>query len=134
MYGFEGLSIIFLFLFIVLSGSLAGGVERRSGEYRRDRNRSDREWDSFGCGFERPHLDSDRTAQLQVLLFRLAKRRGGTLTLSDIIVETGLGVYEAEELMKAVVDNTYIRIEVTDEGRVIYEFPELMEQRTSGVT
>lgn len=128
MYGLEGLSLILLFLFLVLSGSLAGGVERQSYDYRRQRRKIDREW-LYLTEFAGPLSSSfDRTSQMQVALFRLAKRRGGKLTLSDVIIETGLGIHDAEALMNALVDNVYIRLEITENGGIVYEFPELMEQ------
>jgi hypothetical protein len=35
---------------------------------------------------------------------------------------------EVEERMAAMVDNVHIRMEVSDEGMIYYEFPELREQ------
>jgi len=61
-------------------------------------------------------------------IFKLAYRLRGRLTISDIVVETGLGVREAEELVEGMVDNNHVRMEVDDRGMVTYEFPEIMRR------
>ena len=125
MYGFEGLGFIFLFLFLVLSGSLAGGVDRRP---TRQRRYMEREWEEMYALTELSAEEIRGSGPLQARIFRLAKRRGGKLTLSDVVIETGLSLSDAEALMNALVDNVYVRLEVTDQGRIVYEFPELMQE------
>jgi hypothetical protein len=66
------------------------------------------------------------TRDRQVQLFKLAFRLGGRLTVSDIVIETGLGVQEAEAVIEAMVDNTHVNMEVNDDGMVVYEFPEII--------
>lgn len=68
--------------------------------------------------------------RLEGQIFRLAKRRGGTLTLSEIIIETGLGLKEAERFMDDLVDSRHVKLEVNGNGRLVYEFPELMERNS----
>ena len=64
-------------------------------------------------------------AVLQSRVFKLAYRLGGRVTVSDIVIETGLSVDEAEELLQSLVDNARVRMEVDDRGMVVYEFPEI---------
>jgi hypothetical protein len=125
VYGLEGLNILFLFLFLLLSGSLAGGSAGWRSAHGRRRPVDD-EWETVATLPGSTNRARQRYAHMQVSLFRLAKRRGGVLTLSDIIIETGLSVQQAEEMMNALVDNIYVRLEVTEQGRFVYEFPELM--------
>ncbi|HEC61494.1 MAG TPA: hypothetical protein ENI27_04500 [bacterium] len=66
--------------------------------------------------------------QLQVTVFRLAAGNNGRLTLSDVIVETGLDLGIAEKLMDRMVDGTHVRIEVNDRGMIFYEFPEIISR------
>ncbi len=61
----------------------------------------------------------------QAQLFQLAQRLGGHLTVSDIVIETGLGVSEAERFIESMVDNTHVRMDVDDNGMVVYVFPEI---------
>jgi hypothetical protein len=67
------------------------------------------------------------SASPEAAVFRLAKRKRGVLTVSDVIVETGLNVSQAEELLQSLVDGVRVKMEVDQEGAIHYEFPELME-------
>lgn len=59
-------------------------------------------------------------------IFQLAYKRKGRLTISDVVIETGLSVEEAEQLMQRMTDNTRVRMEVDNRGMVTYEFPEIL--------
>lgn len=61
-------------------------------------------------------------------IFALAYKKGGTLTLSEIVLETGFSLKEAEEYMKKITDGVHITMEVTERGTLVYEFPELIER------
>ncbi|TVQ37819.1 MAG: hypothetical protein EA384_10990 [Spirochaetaceae bacterium] len=65
----------------------------------------------------------------QAQLFRLAQRLGGRLTVSDIVIETGLGVSEAERFIESMVDNAHVRMDIDDNGMVVYDFPEIIARR-----
>jgi len=65
-----------------------------------------------------------RDAQHQI--FRLANKMHGKLTVSDIVINTGIGIKEAEETMNKMTDGMRVRMEVDDRGIVIYEFPEII--------
>ncbi len=69
--------------------------------------------------------DEPRSGRLDGAVFSLAKRLGGRLTLSDVVVETGLNLAEAERYMDSLVDNAHVSVEVDENGRLCYEFPEL---------
>ena len=69
--------------------------------------------------------EADR-GDLESAVFSLAYRLRGRITLSDIIVETGLGMKEAEDVIGGMVDGIRVRMEVTEDGLVIYEFPEII--------
>ena len=60
-------------------------------------------------------------------VFRLARRHDGVLTVSDVVVETGLEPRQAEQRMNDLVDGERVTMEVTDDGRVRYEFPEMKQ-------
>mgnify|MGYP006294081717 CR=1 FL=1 len=61
-------------------------------------------------------------------IFRLAGKRGGRLTISDVVLETGLAPREAESRMNDLVDGERVKMEVTDDGGVYYDFPELKRE------
>jgi hypothetical protein len=58
----------------------------------------------------------------------LAYRLGGRVTVSDVVIETGLGIKEAEELMDRMTDEVRVRMVVDDRGLVAYEFPEIIDR------
>jgi len=59
-------------------------------------------------------------------IFRLANKLKGRLTVSDIVINTGMGIKEAEEAMNKMVDGMRVRMEIDNRGIVIYEFPEII--------
>ncbi|ADK81485.1 hypothetical protein [Sediminispirochaeta smaragdinae] len=84
---------------------------------------------------EDPFDDDDSRAidrNLRASLYRLADRQKGKLTVSDVVIETGIAVQEAEKILQAMVDNQHVRMEVRDDGIIYYEFPEIMDKYTRG--
>ena len=59
-------------------------------------------------------------------IFRLADEMKGRLTLSDIVIATNLSLKEAEGVINSMVDGTHVTMEVRDNGRIVYEFPEII--------
>ena len=87
-----------------------------------------------GSDYER-HLEEleagaagSRERELRIQIFKLAYKQKGRITVSDIIAETGLSGDEAEEVIQGMVDNSRIRMEITESGIVIYEFPEIISR------
>lgn len=125
MMFFGWLPFLLLFLFIIA----IRGVFRAFGIFKR--RPPDELQEPFERGFFQPLDFGDPLppaapkSSLESKVFRLASRLGGRVTISDVVIETDLGVAEAEQFMDRLVDGTHVRMEVSDEGRVIYEFPEL---------
>ena len=67
-----------------------------------------------------------KRSNLDGSIFRLAKRSGGHISLSEIVVETGLELEVVEKYMDSMIDNTHVSMEVDNEGRLNYVFPELI--------
>ncbi|MEW6750581.1 MAG: hypothetical protein AB1505_06340 [Candidatus Latescibacterota bacterium] len=67
-----------------------------------------------------------RYRRRQTRLVRLARDRGGRLTVTEAAAETGLTVEESEDILKALADRGYVELQVTDSGMVVYRFPELL--------
>jgi hypothetical protein len=59
-------------------------------------------------------------------IFRLADEMKGRLTLSDVVIATNLNLKEAERVIDSMVDGMHVTMEVSDNGRVVYEFPEII--------
>lgn len=109
-----------LIIFLILRAVLGTQHHRRRGSL-------DYGSDPFDLLSER---DPDERGgySMRVQIYKLAYKLGGRITVSDIVVQTGLEVEEAEELIESMVDNQRVRMEVQDDGLVIYEFPELINR------
>lgn len=69
-----------------------------------------------------------RGSSWEARIFKLAYRLKGRITLSDVIVDTGLSIEDAERTVEAMVDNVHVRMEVDADGNVTYEFPEIIRR------
>jgi len=61
-------------------------------------------------------------------IYRLAKRLNGRLTVSDVVIETGMSSGDAERVLQAMTDGLRVRMEVSSDGLVVYEFSELQQR------
>lgn len=73
-----------------------------------------------------------RIRGIEARVFKLAYRLQGRITVSDVVVDTGLSVDEAERILERMVDNQRVRMEVNSSGLMIYEFPELIARLQGG--
>lgn len=73
---------------------------------------------------------ASRRRELQARVHRrvllLAEERGGELTVSDVAANLSLTLAGAERILMTMDDGLRVRSEVTREGVILYEFPELM--------
>ena len=73
-------------------------------------------------------LQGRRRAVLQALgrkVLHLATRTGGVVTVTEVAAELDLSLEAAEKLMIGMDDGFRIRSDITEEGVIYYEFPEL---------
>ena len=77
-----------------------------------------------------PPFDISRTMvpkrKFEGKIFNLAYRLKGRVTLSEVIVETGLAIKDAEKVIEGMLDEVHVRMEIDPNGMVIYEFPEII--------
>ncbi|MCF7947845.1 MAG: hypothetical protein K9M94_04560 [Spirochaetia bacterium] len=89
--------------------------------------------DEYYRSFEPGYSDSGPGEESnQVTLYKLAYKLEGRITVSDIVIETGMEVKEAEELIQSMVDNQRVRMEVDENGMLLYEFPEIIARLKQG--
>ena len=60
-------------------------------------------------------------------IYRLARKLGGYLTVSDVVIHLGYNTHEAENLLEKMTDGLRIRMEVNDNGLIVYEFAEVID-------
>ena len=129
IFGFDFFPFMFLSLLVpilVLFFVFRVGSNFFRGISRRWENRDEVPFD-----FTR-RSDVPRKKDFDGVIFSLAYRLKGKITLSDIIVETGLAVREAEGVIEAMVDGVRVRMEVDRNGMVVYEFPEIISRFEDG--
>jgi len=59
-------------------------------------------------------------------VLQLARDRGGLLTVSETAASLGWTITRAERVLISIEDGFRVRSEVTRDGRIVYEFPELL--------
>jgi len=68
------------------------------------------------------------TTGLQQKVLRLATRKGGTLTVTDVAAELDLSMPAAEKILIGMDGGFRVRSEITEEGIILYEFPEVQHR------
>ena len=58
-------------------------------------------------------------------MLRLAARRGGSLTVTEVASELSLSLPAAEKVLIELDDGFRVRSEITEDGILLYEFPEV---------
>ena len=125
------------FLFILLGVSIFRLFDRDRGgsrkfdlfDFRHRVFSGARGFSKRGGSADESEYDKQSGRNLDGRIFRLAQLRGGQLTLSDVVVETGLSVKSAEQYMETLSDGTHVSLEVDESGRMIYLFPEIIAMK-----
>ena len=64
-------------------------------------------------------------ARLQRQVLLLATEKGGTLTVTEVAASLNMSLSVAEGVLDGMDDGLRVRSDITDEGIIVYEFPEL---------
>jgi hypothetical protein len=72
------------------------------------------------------------TTGLQRKVLRLATRKGGVLTVTDVAADLNLSIPAAEKLLVSMDDGFRVRSDITREGILFYEFPEVVHRKELG--
>ena len=64
-------------------------------------------------------------ARLQKKVLGLATEKGGTLTVTEVAASMNLSLPAAEKILEEMDDGFRVRSDVTDQGIIVYEFPEV---------
>ena len=89
-------------------------------------DRDSRKLDNNDTADNKVALTSYNRGEWESRIFRLAYKNRGRITLSDIVLETELGLKDAETIIEEMIDGVHVRMEVREDGLVIYEFPEII--------
>jgi hypothetical protein len=69
---------------------------------------------------------------IQRKILKLATARGGTLTVTEVAADLNLGLPAAEQILVSMDDGFRVRSDISDEGVIYYEFPEIRHRRELG--
>lgn len=69
---------------------------------------------------------------LQRKILRLATLKGGTLTVTEVAAEMNLSIPAAEKILTSMDDGFRVRSEISKEGILYYEFPEVQHRHELG--
>jgi hypothetical protein len=69
---------------------------------------------------------------LQRQILRLATMKGGTLTVTEVAAEMNLSLPAAEKILTSMDDGFRVRSEISKEGVLYYEFPEVLHRGELG--
>lgn len=64
-------------------------------------------------------------ARLQRRVLLLATEKGGTLTVTEVAASLNLSLSAAESVLEGMDDGLRVRSDVTNQGIIVYEFPEV---------
>ncbi len=67
--------------------------------------------------------------RLQQKVLRLATHRGGTLTVTEVAADLNLSLPAAEKVLIAMDDGFRVRSDISSEGVLFYEFPEVRHRK-----
>lgn len=68
------------------------------------------------------------TTGLQRKILRLATRKGGTLTVTEVAADLNLSLPAAEKVLTQMDDGFRVRSDVTRDGILLFEFPEVLHR------
>ncbi len=69
--------------------------------------------------------DRKRYAQLQHRLLRLARQKGGSLTVLEAATDCRMTVEKAEEILRELAARGHAEVRVSESGLIVYKFPEI---------
>ena len=70
--------------------------------------------------------------RLQQQVLRLATHRGGTLTVTEVASDMNLSLPAAEKVLVSMDDGFRVRSEISKDGVLYYEFPEVLHRGELG--
>ena len=70
--------------------------------------------------------------RLQQRILRLATNRGGTLTVTEVASDMNLSLPAAEKVLVSMDDGFRVRSEISKDGVLYYEFPEVLHRAELG--
>ncbi|KGE73118.1 hypothetical protein [Spirochaeta lutea] len=71
-------------------------------------------------------LDEEHNTGQVIQVFRLAKRRGGKVKVSDVVIALGITPKKAENLLLEMSDGYHVVMDVDSDGHMIFTIPDFL--------
>lgn len=81
---------------------------------------------THSANVERKHRREALLAAMQLPVLKLAREKGGHLTVTEVATDLGWPLRRAERVLQSMDDGLRVTSDVTNEGVIVYEFPELL--------
>ncbi len=72
----------------------------------------------------------EKRARLEKEIVKLAQRKGGRLSILEIVAETSMNTKEADAILEEMTVKGYVMMDVTDSGAILYTFPASLKKRS----
>ena len=69
---------------------------------------------------------------IQRKILKLAAAKGGTLTVTEVAADLNLALPAAEKILTSMDDGFRVRSDISNEGVLYYEFPEILHRKELG--
>ncbi len=69
-----------------------------------------------------------KRAEREKKIIKLAQKRGGQLSVLDIVAESLMDTTEVDEILADMTTKGYVQMDITEEGAIIYVFPGVAER------
>ena len=116
MFPWMGMLFIWLLPLVVGSAALALTAAARRGGRPLGRTKAGR-------------TPAGERQSVETQILRIAAKHKGELTVTDVAMETGMGIPQAEKALDKMVDGNRVSLRVSDSGVVLYEFLEIATGR-----
>ncbi len=77
---------------------------------------------------ETPKTELDTEVRAEKEILRIAREKGGRVTPTMIALESYLSIEMAEKILENIAKKGYATMQVTEDGRIEYEFPEFLSE------
>ncbi len=115
---------VFILLFVL---KLLKKHRRRDGLFNEDRDQIDDPDEDSGASANQGYGRRVPVGEAEII--RIANKNDGILTVTDVALDTGLSMKEAEDALNKLVDNVRVSLEVTSSGILHYEFKEIIDKK-----
>lgn len=73
--------------------------------------------------------EKDEYARHEKEIIRIAQKRGGRISIPEVVAETSMSTDEADQVLREMTTKGYVDMQVTESGVIVYEFYEIAHRK-----